>query len=98
MRLTGPLNLTLDGPPELGFYATGAHGGFLAFDVFEIVDGAKNPRAEMTLFVPPAHEPRLARAVAAFNAAMAREEEVVVGTSDATVTNQMGHTRITHVG
>ena len=59
MRLTGPLNLTLDGPPELGFYASRAHGGFLAFDVFEIVDGAKNPRAEVTLFVPPAHEPRL---------------------------------------
>ena len=39
MRLTGPLNLTLDGPPELGFYASRAHGGFLAFDVFEIMDG-----------------------------------------------------------
>jgi len=52
MRLTGPLNLTLDGPPELGFYASRAHGGFLAFDVFEIMDGAKNPRAEVTLFVP----------------------------------------------
>ena len=52
MRLTGPLNLTLDGPPELGFYASRAHGGILAFDVFEIVDGAKNPRAEVTLFVP----------------------------------------------
>ena len=74
MRLTGPLNLTLDGPPELGFYASRAHGGFLAFDVFEIVDGAKNPRAEVTLFVPPALEPRLARAVAAFNAAVAGEE------------------------
>jgi hypothetical protein len=76
MRLTGPLNLTLDGPPELGFYASRAHGGFLAFDVFEIVDGAKNPRAEVTLFIPPAHEPRLARAVAAFNAAMAGEEGI----------------------
>jgi hypothetical protein len=75
MRLTGPLNLTLDGPPELGFYASRAHGGFLAFDVFEIVDGAKNPRAEVTLFIPPAFEPRLARAVAAFNAAMAGEKE-----------------------
>jgi len=29
----------------------------------------------VTLFVPPALEPRLARAVAAFNAAMAGEEE-----------------------
>ena len=53
MRLTGPLNLTLDGPPELGFYASGAHGGFLAFDVFEIVDGAKNPRAEGDAIHPP---------------------------------------------
>ena len=79
MRLTGPLNLTLDGPPELGFYASRAHGGFLAFDVFEIVDGAKNPRAEVTLFVPPALEPRLARAVAAFNAAMAGEEPSNLG-------------------
>jgi hypothetical protein len=76
MRLTGPLNLTLDGPPELGFYATRAYGGFLAFDIFEIVDGEKNPRAEATLFVPPAYEARLARAVAAFNAAMAEEEPV----------------------
>ena len=74
MRLTGPLNLTLDGPPELGFYASRAYGGFLAFDVFEILGGEKNPRAEVTLFVPPAFEPRLARAVAAFNAAMAGEE------------------------
>jgi len=71
MRLTGPLSLTFDGPPELGFYASRAYGGFLAFDVFEIVDEVRNPRAEVTLFVPPAFEERLARAVAAFNAAMA---------------------------
>ncbi len=43
MRLTGPLNLTLDGPPELGFYASRAHGGFLAFDVFEIVERREKP-------------------------------------------------------
>ena len=73
MRLTGPLNLTLDGPPELGFYASGAHGGFLAFDVFEIVDGAKNPRAEVTLSSPQRTR-RAWPAVAAFNAAMAGEE------------------------
>ncbi|MGA8169459.1 MAG: hypothetical protein WB816_01270 [Methylocystis sp.] len=73
MRLTGPLNLTLDGPPQLGFYASRAYGGFLAFDIFEMLNGEKNPRAEVTLFLPPAFETRLARAVAAFNAAMAEE-------------------------
>ena len=34
MRLTGPLNLTLDGPPELGFYASRAHGGFSGLLMF----------------------------------------------------------------
>jgi hypothetical protein len=38
------------------------------------LDGENNPRAEATLFAPPERGPRLARAVAAFNAAMAGEE------------------------
>ncbi len=71
MRLTAPLNLTFDGPPELGFYMGRLYGGFVAFDVFEVVDGEKNPRAEVTLFIPPSFADRLGVAVKAFNAAMA---------------------------
>ncbi len=74
MRLTGALNLTFDGPPQLGLYASARHGGFLAVDIYELTGGGRNPRAEVTIFAPPELEPRLARAVAAFNAAMSEAD------------------------
>jgi hypothetical protein len=70
MRVTGAMTLTLEGPPRLSFYASKAYGGFLAVDIFETRAGERDPGAEVTLFVPPACEERLRRAVDAFNTAM----------------------------
>ena len=71
MRLTGPLTLTLDASPRLSLYASRAYGDFLGLEIRQDRDGEPD-LAELTLFAPPACDPTLRRAVAAFNAEMAK--------------------------
>lgn len=73
MRLAGTLSLCFDGSPWLSLFSSSEHGGFLAVEICERKDSDGALGADVVIFVPPAQQERLTRAVAAFNLAMGAE-------------------------